>query len=155
MKLKKTICLLFLPLLLFSCTPDSNSDTSKTSEKKTEIPLKLQIKWNDSLSQEDTDYLVFFHSDTCAKCHEIMGDVIAFSEQNIKKTYFANILSDGMKIPVEKDKEAITGVNNIEDFYIRGTPTIIEVVEGVVTVNVAGADACLTFLNNERLNNKN
>lgn len=152
MKLKHSLCFLVLPIMLFSCTPQESSQSSSVNE---EIPDNLQIKWTDCLNQEDNDYLVFFHSDTCSQCKEIMGDVIAFSSQNIKKLYFSNIVSDGVKMPIEKEKEEITGVSNIEDFYIRGTPTIIEVVEGTVTAHVAGKNACLTFLNNERLNNKN
>ncbi len=152
MKLKRCLYYLILPIMLFSCTPQESSDNSSVNE---EIPVDLQIKWTDCLSQEENDYLVFFHSDTCSHCKEIMGDVIAFSSQNIKKVYFSNIVSDGVKMPVEKEKETLTGISNIEEFYIRGTPTLIEVVEGVVTKHVAGKDDCLTFLNDERLNNKN
>ena len=154
MKLKHSLYLLFLPTLLFSCSPNAASSSNIDSSAKEEIPASLQIKWADCLTQEEEDYLVFFHSDTCSHCQEIMGDVIAFSHEDIKKTYFANIIFEGEKIRVEKDKEALVGVDNIEEFYIRGTPTIIEVENGVVTANIAGKDDCLTFLNSERLNNK-
>ena len=151
MKLKSFLCLL-LPPLLFSCAKNESNNLN-TSEKEV-IPVSLQIKWTDSLNQEEDDYLVFFHSDTCSHCQEIMGDVIAFSKEEIKKLYFSNIVSDGIKMSVQKDQEPAVDVDSIEEFYIRGTPTIIEVKSGIVISNIPGKDACLTFLNNERLNNK-
>lgn len=155
MKIKHQICLLMLPLFLFSCTLEDDSKLNKDNSDRQEIPASLKIEWTDSFKQEEDNYLVFFHSDTCAHCQEIMGDVIAFSLDNVKKLYFADIESEGIKIPVDKTKDPLIGVSDISEFYIKGTPTIIEVNLCVVVENIPGKDACLTFLNSERLNNKN
>ena len=83
-----------------------------------------------------------------------MGDVLAFSEENIIKTYFSDINATDAKIPINRDISGTLGIDSINDFYIAGTPTIIEVYEGTVTANIPGKDACLTFLNEQRLNNE-
>ena len=152
MKLKVFCYPLLSLIFLASCTPTESSQSSSENET---IPESFQINWEDSFKQEEDDYLVFYYSETCAQCHEIMGDVIAFANSNIKKTYFANIVSENGKMPIVKGSEPIVGVNDISDFYIAGTPTLIEIKEGIVTSHVPGKDKCLTFLNNERANNKN
>ena len=155
MKLKVFLYPLLSLVFLASCTPTEGSESSQSSEQSETIPTSLQIDWADSFKQEEDDYLVFYYSETCAQCHEIMGDVIAFANSNIKKTYFANIMSSEGKMPIEKGSDPLIGVSDINEFYIGGTPTIIEIKEGTVTSNAPGKDKCLTFLNNERLNNKN
>ena len=155
MKAKVVFYPLLSFMLLVSCTPNEGEQSKQSSGSSETIPASLQINWEDSFKQEDEDYLVFYHSDTCTHCHEIMGDVIEFANSNIKKTYFANIESSEGKMPIVKGGEPVIGVSNISDFYIAGTPTLIEIKEGIVTSHIQGKDNCLTFLNNERLNNKN
>ena len=152
MKLRLLVCSFISLVLLASCTPNEEDNSSLQSNSNNEIPTLLQINWVDTFKQEEDDYLVFFHSDTCSHCQEIMGDVIAFANSNIKKTYFANIESPEGKMPIAKGSEPLLGIDNISDFYIPGTPTLIEIKEGVVTANNPGKDKCLTFLNQERLN---
>ena len=148
MKLKLAFYSLVISSLLFSCTPNESSNNSNKIDN--EIPESLKIEWSDSLKQEG-NYLVFFYSDTCAHCQEIMGDVIAFANDNIKQLYFANTISNDTKITIKSNEEPVVGIDDISEFYIVGTPTLIEVAEGTVIANIPGKDACLTFLNNERL----
>lgn len=155
MKLKAFFYPLVSLIFLVSCTPEASSSSNQSSQFDEMIPESLKINWSDSFKQEDEEYLVFFYSDTCSHCHEIMGDVIAFTEENIKQTYFANIISSEGKMPIVKGGDPITGVDDISDFYILGTPTLIEIEEGTVTSHIPGKDAILTFLNNERLYHKN
>ena len=152
MKLRLLVCSFISLVLLASCTPNGEDNSSLQSNSNNEIPTLLQINWVDTFKQEEDDYLVFFHSDTCSHCQEIMGDVIAFANSNIKKTYFANIESPEGKMPIVKGSEPLLDIDNISDFYIPGTPTLIEIKEGIVTANNPGKDKCLTFLNQERLN---
>ena len=155
MKLK-SLFLSLLPLIaLISCTPNEGESSNQSSGNNETIPASLQIDWSDSFKQEEDDYLVFFYSETCEQCHQIMGDVIAFANSNIMQTYFSNILSPEGKMPIVKGNEPLVNVSDISEFYIAGTPTLIEVKEGTVIENIPGKDACLTFLNNVRLNAKN
>ena len=147
-----------LPLLLTamfaSCTPATSEQMSKNAFNEHEIVNKQQIKWSTVLDQNETNYLVFFYSETCPHCHEIMGDVIAFSESEIVKTYFLDTKKSETKVPIKNEVDETIGVTSIDDLFIAGTPTIIEVQEGMVKANVPGKDECLTFLNEQRLLHK-
>ena len=154
MKYRLRILPLLITAMFASCSPVESEQMSKNavSEYK-EIKLD-QIDWPDCLKQEEDHYLVFFYSDTCPHCHEIIGDVIEFSLSDIAKLYFLNTKETSVKVPISNDIDLTIGVETIDDLFIMGTPTIIEVEEWSVKANVAGKDNCLTFLNEQRLINK-
>ena len=142
---------LLLVAMFASCTPATSEQMSKNAFSEHEIVIIQQIKWADILSQKESHYLVFFYSETCAHCHEIMGDVIAFSTAEIVRTYFLDIKQSETKIPIKNEIDETIGATSINDLFIAGTPTIIEVEEGVVKANIPGKDECLSFLNEQRL----
>ena len=124
---------------------------SKNAFSEYNVTVDLKIDWSDCLKQNEDHYLVFFYSDTCSHCHEIMGDVLSFAESNIVKTYFLNTKESSVKIPIANDIDLTIGADSIDDLFVAGTPTIIEVEKWIVKANVAGTDNCLTFLNEQRL----
>ena len=154
MKYRLRILPLVLTAMFASCAPAKSEQMSKNAFDEYEILNTQQIKWSTVLSQTETNYLVFFYSETCPHCHEIMGDVIAFSESNIVKTYFLDTKKSETKVPIKNEVDETIGVTEIDDLFIAGTPTIIEVQEGMVKANVPGKDECLTFLNEQRLVHK-
>lgn len=153
-----TYRLRILPLVLVamfaSCAPAKSEQMSKNAFDEYEILNTQQIKWSTVLNQTETNYLVFFYSETCQHCHEIMGDVIAFSLSEIMKTYFLDIKKSEAKVPIKNEIDETIGANVIDELFIAGTPTIIEVEDGTVKANVPGKDECLTFLNEQRLIHK-
>ena len=144
-----------LPLLLVatfaSCAPAKSEQMSKNAFDEYEIVHTQQIKWSSVLSQIETNYLIFFYSETCPHCHEIMEDVIEFATAEILKTYFLDIKQSETKIPIKNEIDDTIGMTSIDELFIAGTPTIIEVEEGMVKTNVPGKDECLTLLNELRL----
>ena len=147
-----------LPLLLVamfaSCSPAQSEQMSKNAFSEYKEVIDNKILWFKSLEQIEDHYLVFFYSETCSNCHEIMGDVIAFSEAKLVKTYFTDIKETDQRIPISNDVDSTIGISDIEDLTIAGTPTIIEVLNSMVVANVPGKDRCLTFLNEQRLLHK-
>ena len=147
-----------LPLLLVatfaSCTPAKSEQMSKNAFSEYEIVLNQQIEWSSLLSQIETNYLIFFYSETCPHCHEIMEDVIEFATSEILKTYFLDTKKSEIKIPIKNEVYETIGITSIDELFIAGTPTIIEVDEGMVRANVPGKDECLSFLNEQRLIHK-
>ena len=143
-----------LPLLLVavftSCSSKGSESSSKNAIQEYEIVNKQEIYLDDCLSQIEEKYLVFFHSETCTHCQEIIEDVIAFANSNIIKTYFLNVSKKENKISRCSQDEIEIGIDNVENLKIVGTPTIVEVEKGVTTVNVAGKNACLSFLNEQK-----
>ena len=155
MKFKLYILPFFLTALFSSCSPVESEQMNKNTSREYNIPLDQKIVWSDCLKQKEDHYLVFFYSDTCAHCHEIMGDVLSFYEANVLPTYFLDIKASDTIVPISNNIDLTIGVDNIDDLFIAGTPTILEVENWIVKANVPGSDNCLTFLNEQRLLHKN
>ena len=143
-----------LPLLLVavftSCSPKGSESSSKNAIQEYEIVNKQEIYLDDCLTQIEEDYLIFFHSETCGHCKEIIEDVTLFAESNIIKTYFLNISKNENKIERCSHDEIEIGIDSVEDLKIVGAPTIVEVENGVTTANVVGKDSILSFLNEQK-----
>ena len=151
---KVRILSLLIVAMFTSCTPATSEQSNKNAWDEYDIVNKNQIEWSNILSQKEDHYLVFFYSETCPHCHEIMGDVIVFSESEIVTTYFLDIKKSETKIPIKKEIDETIGKSDFNDVFIMGTPTIIEVEERLVKANVPGKDNCLTLLNELRLTHK-
>ena len=177
MKLK--VCILpFLTMALFtSCSPAQSEYSNKNTSSEYEINANLLISWDDCLNQKESHYLVFFYSKSCQHCHQIMGDVLSFSESNI--VYGALILQtslDGEKwvtinttvnitdnktfgkdqinnVQLSNDIDKTIGASKTDELFIVGTPTLLEIEDGYVKANVPGKEDCLSLLNELRLNN--
>ena len=147
MNLRLRFIPIVLTILLASCTGNSSSKSSSSAKT---MPPENEIKLVNSLSQEEEQYLIFFHSETCNHCKEIMGDVISFAEENIIKTYFLNISDPDNNIQRCTKEELTVGIDKVEDLRILGTPTIVKVENGVTTKNEGGKEKCLTLLAEER-----
>ena len=156
--MNNTFCILplLLVVMLTSCSPASSELKSKNALNEYDIKTYEHIDWNDVFSQKDHNYLIFFYSDTCEHCHEIMGDVCSFIDDGILKTYVMDIKNTITKVPVRKDgkEEETIGMTNIDDLFIRGTPSIIEIKKESVADHKAGKEKCLTLLTNKRLLHK-
>ena len=146
----------FLLMSLFvSCTPAESEQINGTTSSEFNQTIDQKIMWSDCLSQNEDHYLVFFYSETCAHCHEIMGDVLSFKDENILKTYFLDINEQDTTVPISRNIDSTIGVDSVDNLFIAGTPTIIEVENWTVKANKAGKDSCLTFLNEQRQIYKN
>ena len=151
---KLRILPLLITALFTSCSPVESEQISKNAFSEYKVTIDQKISWSEMFQQKEDHYLVFFYSETCTHCHEIMGDVLSFAESNIVKTYFLDIKESEVKVPISNNIDSTIGVNSIDDLFIAGTPTIVEVENLIVKANVAGTDNCLTFLNEQRLTNK-
>ena len=140
--------------LFASCSPAESEQMSKNAFSEYNITFDQKIIWPECLQQKEDHYLIFFYSETCTHCHEIMGDVLSFAEENILKMYFLDTKSSDTKIPISNNIDLTIGVDNVDALFIAGTPSIIEVENWIVRANIAGTDKCLTFLNEQRLINK-
>ena len=154
MNYKLRILPFVLTVLFASCSPAESEQMSKNAFSEYKITIDQKIIWTDCLSQKEDHYLIFFYSETCSHCHEIMGDVLSFAEEDVLKMYFLDIKSSDTKIPISNSIDLTIGADTIDDLFIAGTPSIIEVENWIVKANIAGTDNCLTFLNEQRLYNK-
>ena len=145
---------LILAVVFTSCSPSKSESSSKNAVQEYEIISRQEIYLSECLSQEEEHYLVFFHSETCGHCQEIIEDVISFAESDTVKTYFLDVGKNENKIARCSMDEIPIGIDQVDDLKIVGTPTIMEIEEGIVMANIPGKDACLSFLNELRASTK-
>ena len=155
MNLRLRILPVFLTAMFASCSPAASEQMSKNAFSAYEIVQNNQIIWSEIFSQNHDHYLVFFYSETCGHCHQIIGDVISFSQAKIVDTYYLNTQNQDIKIPIRNGTEKTIGLTNVDELFIAGTPTIIEIKNHIISNNIPGKDECLTFLNSLRLAYKN
>jgi len=139
--------------LFASCSPAQSEYSNKNTSSEYEINANLLISWDDCLSQKENHYLVFFYSKSCQHCHQIMGDVLSFSESNIVKTYFLDTKDPNNNVQLSNDIDKTIGASKTDELFIVGTPTLLEIEDGYVKANVPGKEDCLSLLNELRLNN--
>lgn len=148
MKYRLFIVPLALLTMLSACS-STTSNSSKSAYSEYQIVNEKQIKWENILSQSEEEYVVFFYSETCSHCHEMMNEIISFATDNIEPTYFLDVAKN--EIVIQKVEEIKIGIDDINEFGILGTPTLVEIKEGKVAANIGGLDPCLSFMNEKRL----
>ena len=112
--MKKIISLVIPLLILCGC---KSNQTTEESHNYHEIKDRI-IEWNYIFEQEEDDYLVYFYSERCGYCNEIKQDIIRFYLNEYMPMYFVCTDYDVVIGP----KSDLTGVDNIDDFFIFGTP---------------------------------
>lgn len=136
----KKINSLVIPLLLITGCTANQSKSIKHNYHETKEAL---ITWSDVFNQPEHDYLVYFYSERCGHCNEIKNQVIDYYLSSINAMYF--VCTDIEAVFGQQGE--IIGVSNIEEFYILGTPFLIEIHEYVVMNYYAGTRAILDFIN--------
>ena len=151
-KMLRFFSLLFVAIPL-SCSSAGSSSVQSTSNIY-DIIDRQSISLADCLSQPENHYVVYFYSDTCASCQRIKESVVTFANSSVVKTYFLDTQKPENNIQKCSIDELIVGVNNVSDLYIAGTPTLLEVKDGVTVSNVGGEINCLDLLETFTINAK-
>ena len=154
MSLRMHICPLIVAAVFTSCSPVKSESSNENALNEYGIVHDQAVNWDDCLSQKEERYLVFFHADSCGHCQIIMEDVIAFAQSGITKTYFLDVGKQKDKIRTCYLEDLTIGAESVDELAILGTPTIIEVEDGMTIANVPGKESCLTFLNEQRMTYK-
>ena len=137
--MKKIICLALPLLLITGCKADNKQEPFHNYH---EIRDHL-ISWENIFSVNSNDYLVYFYSERCGHCNEIKSTVIDYYLHTEKDMYFVCTDLD----VVFGNPSDITGVDNIEDFYIFGTPFLTRIYQFKVKEYYAGTKSILSYLN--------
>lgn len=132
--------------IVASCSPAKESTNNKNSFSEYEIVNKKQISWTNVLNQKEDNYIVFIYTEKCGYCHDMITEITSFAEEAIMPTYFVNALDYEIIISSDPD----VGMSEASEIMIAGTPTILEIYEGIVIANIPGIDWCLSFLNEKR-----
>ena len=150
MNFRWQFCPLLVVAMIASCTPKESQSSNKNASKEYGIVTDQEILLADCLSQKEENYIIFFHSDKCEHCKQIIEDVTEFASLNILKTYFVNVAKSENKIKICQPIDLTIGVTDVNDLAIVGTPSIVEVENGMTIANAPGKESCLTYLNEQR-----
>ena len=150
MNFRWQFCPLLVVAMIASCAPKESQSSNKNASKEYGIVTDQEILLADCLSQKEENYIIFFHSDKCEHCKQIIEDVTEFATLNILKTYFVNVAKSENKIKICQPIDLTIGVTDVNDLAIVGTPSIVEVENGMTIANAPGKESCLTYLNEQR-----
>ena len=121
-------------LTLFSCCSSGNIDYQVIEEAKIEYPDAF-IQWQTLLAQECSSYYVYVFAYDCYYCNESKRKVICFYEHSEIPVYFCEYTKE---IPIGHNTMKTIGSNNLEDIFIRGTPSLLYITDGCISFNVSG-----------------
>ena len=133
----------FFPLffLLISCK-ETAIETEIVEEITIDYPQSF-IHWGDLFAQESDNYFVYVFSYDCYYCKQIKNKVICFHEVSKFPVYFCEY---NKIIPLGRDIESTIGSNEIENVFIKGTPTLILISNETIAFNVAGKEAVIEMI---------
>lgn len=141
--MKGKILLLAIPLL-FSCSSNVKPEDDPTIPHHSyeEVSDKV-INWIDTFTKEDS-YCVYFFSRTCPYCDSIRDEVIEVALTRKTSIYFCN--DNATQTDKYLDVETTIGMGGINEFRIKGFPSIIQVNNHLVKVHCPGKSATLNFI---------
>ena len=137
--------LIFLPCLfaLVSCQHEETSiDSSEEIKHDYDEVIDREILWKEMFMVEKAQYFIYFYSPTCSHCKEIKNEIIDYA-LSIDNFYFIKYSDDVIIAPEIK---STIGATSPDEVAILGTPSLIEIIDGVLTNNMAGSKTILDFL---------
>ena len=140
----KRLFLIPFALLLLSCKQPNNpsKDSSLYQDYDYDDVEERFISWLDLLNF-DGNYYCYIFSPYCRHCENIKQIVIS-KELAMDTFYFIRFDKD--VIPIIKNPELTIGQNDISQIGIIGTPTLMEIDNYSIKVNIAGEKAIVDFL---------
>ena len=140
--MKKRISLLTLTLLSACSNQLTSNDFTKTVTYDYEDFVERTISFDNLFGFELDDYYVYIYSKTCSHCENIKQEVLSF----VNDYECMYLLPYSKEIPISEDVETTIGATSIEAVSILGTPTLLEIKDHALIINVAGENKIITTL---------
>ena len=134
----KRLFLSIICLLTASC----NINGSAVIKKYDYDDVTSKILWSDIFTQEEDCYLVYFYRTTCAHCNELKEEILNYYFASEKTMYFVEV-DDKARYGSVTD---LTLITCIDDFYIFGTPFLIEMENNKIKNYYAGVTNIRGFI---------
>ncbi|MCQ2776218.1 MAG: thioredoxin family protein [Bacilli bacterium] len=136
---------LFSCTLLLACQPIQKKSNESTLNSVFENEM-TKIEWRDLLSQNEKRYLVYVYSETCGHCIKLKPLMESYVKKSNFKVYSIEFNKD--LIPIGDDEKKCIGLNDINLLFIKGTPTLFEVLNGRIIDSICGYSAISTYIFN-------
>ncbi|MCR5184602.1 MAG: hypothetical protein K6C32_00760 [Bacilli bacterium] len=134
---------LFTLLLLTSFISCSTQKEERVFDYEDFIDLK--ISWDDLLTQEKETYFVYVYSEYCSHCNHIKQGVLKFIFNHQDMSYLIQYSSS---IPIDNDLEKTIGKDDINDIFIKGTPTLLSIDKSTLIMNITGESTIAQYIEN-------
>lgn len=138
--------LLFLPLLA-GCQTDQQTSHQYDSQTVLDYDdfTDNKIEWKDLFSPAKSQYFVYIYSISCGHCNQIKEEVLTFVSAHKESFY---LIEFSAAVTLTNNVAETIGKEKVEEIFILGTPTLLEISNWVLTVNIAGEKDILNFLRN-------
>ena len=137
--MRKLLLLLSIPTLI-GCGQKTKVDIPLVEYDYDLIETK--INWNDVFLQEEDEYKVYFFSRTCYHCNQIKQDFLKYYFSYVEKVYVVEANED----TVYGNMSDLVGIDSIDDFYIFGTPFLINVKNWSINYYYFGSNAIKEYI---------
>ena len=92
---------------------------------------------------KDFEYFAYIYSENCLHCETIKYEIIEFALLGRYPMYFIPYTND---IPLLTSIDNSINQNTLDSVGILGTPTLIQIIDGYVKLNVSGSDIIFSIL---------
>ena len=140
----KILTLLLLPLLT-GCSTTKVEATSQVEQKELDYTdfEELKLEWKSLFLPAKSQYFVYIYSISCLHCAHIKKEVLSTIEEHKELFYLMEYQSE---IPTSFNVSETIGKEKVEEVYIMGTPTLIEITNHYVGLNIAGEKEITDYL---------
>ena len=141
---KKFLTLLITPLLI-GCQNTGKQDSSANGKGGFDYSdfEDVKLEWNELFSPAKSQYFAYIYSLSCGHCERIKEAVL--NTVNIHKNLFY-LIEYSEVIPIITNTSQTIGKEKIEEVGILGTPTLIEVSNKFIALNIAGESEITDYL---------
>lgn len=133
-------------LIITGCMNNTNSVEDEKQEMLLDYSITEsdQIKWADVFLQSEERYMVYFYSETCGYCRILKEDILNYYLLNKEKIYFMDAIKENAVF--KSPASGVIGVKCIDNFYIAGTPMLVEFTKWTVTNFYGGVDDIMMYI---------
>ena len=134
----KKLKFILLPMLMMcSCAEQTEIVIHNYHEIRNSL-----ISWENIFFIEDDEFFVYFYAEKCGYCNEIKQSVLNFYLKNLCVFYFVNCDFEIKTGPIID----LRGIDNLDEFYIFGTPFLVKFEYRAVTDYYVGSQQILDYI---------
>ena len=140
----------FLPFLLLiplvaGCSSKPEEVVKRDEQKALDYTdfAELNLDWKDLFFPAKSQYFVYIYSNSCQHCERIKEEVLLTIDKNRDLFYLTQFNSD---VRIGFNVMETIGKEKIEEVYIMGTPSLIEISNHYVALNIAGEKEITDYL---------
>lgn len=136
-----SISLLVTTPLLFSCLGVRNKENKESFDYGDFV--NSQLSWEELFSPAKPLYFVYIYSLTCGHCQNIKDEILTWGKEREDIFY---LIEYEKGIPITRNTSETIGAYVYSDVKILGTPTLLEIMDKRLSLNLGGERDILTFI---------